>query len=132
MRNVQTSGRDFELVEHDSGLLLAGFILRGHDDGGRLEGDHRIEGLIGAGDAIEMGFELTGDRRGAIDQGTGRPVDGKKDGNIVQHDGALSGCGPDKSCRQNPEAFLIYLMAPNGSAGGQSRTGPRRCGRDRE
>jgi hypothetical protein len=38
-----------------------------------------------------MGFEETGDCRGAVDQGAGRPIDGKTDGDIVQHAGSLSG-----------------------------------------
>jgi hypothetical protein len=32
-----------------------------------------------------MGLEQAGDRGGAVDQGPGGPVDGKKDSDIFQH-----------------------------------------------
>ncbi len=87
----ELSGDDFELVQHQGCLLDTGLVLGGHDDGGGFGGDHRIQGLIDAGDAIEVRFEECCDRGGAIDQSAGRPVNGKKDGDIVQHARPLSG-----------------------------------------
>jgi hypothetical protein len=91
MRNTQPPGRNLELVEHDRGLLGAGFIIDRRDNGGGLEGYQRVHGLVNARDAVEMRFEKASDRRCAIDQGRGGPVDRKKNSDIVHHVVSLTG-----------------------------------------
>jgi hypothetical protein len=95
-------------------LRNAFLILSGHDNSRCLRGYHRIQSLIDAGDAIEMGFEETGDRGGVINQGAGRPVNGEKNSDILEHAELLSGY---KSLTSLPVIMpahardaLIYLM----------------------
>ncbi|MGA7996010.1 MAG: hypothetical protein WCA28_14025, partial [Bradyrhizobium sp.] len=80
-------------------------------------------------------FKQGCDRSGAIDQGAGGPVNGKKDGDIVQHVRPLSGWGTfDRIMPALAPDFLIYLMpgaAPRASKTWAKTHGERRRGRAR-
>ena len=93
MGDVEPPRDDLELVEDGRGLFDTCFVLGRHDHGGGFGGYHRIQRLIDAGDAVEMGVKQGCDRGGAFDQGAGGPINGKKDRDIVEHAGPLSGWG---------------------------------------